>query len=428
MNFSVKVICCEIASRSEDNDIQFRRLPESIPVLQLKENDSLPSFSSGDVIVDAIFGSGLNRPVDGYWGQVVQAMNHSQYIYAIDIPSGVFSFPKATKDAIAAKKTFSFQAIKLSFLFPEFEKQVGDWTVQSIGLLPKFLNEVMTPYHYQEAIDLSPLLHKRSKFSHKGHFGHALLIAGSRGMVGAAVLSSLAALRSGLGLLSIHAPTTAYDILQINVPEAMVSIDSNENLVSSLPDSLKKFQALGIGPGLGTATATRDLLHSCLTDWFGPLVLDADALNIIAQNPKLLQHLPSDTILTPHPGEFDRLFGPHDTHYQRMETLQQQARSIQCTIVLKGAYTIIASPKGDMYFNSSGNPALATGGTGDVLTGIILSLLAQGYPPLTAARLGVFIHGSAADLALNNSSHEAIIARDVIDHLGSAFQQLKLTE
>lgn len=426
MNYSVKVICCEIAPRSEDNHFQFQQMPESIPLHHLEEQAPLPSFTAEDVVVDAIFGSGLNRPVEGYWGQVVQAVNHSRRIYAIDMPSGVFSFPKPIKEAITAKKTLSFQTIKQSFLFPEFEEQVGDWTVQSIGLLPTFLDEVKTPYYYQEAKDLRPLLIKRSKFSHKGHFGHALLIAGSRGMVGAAVLSALAAVRSGLGLLSIHTPSTACDILQIQVPEAMVSIDINEKVVSSLPDSLQKYQALGIGPGVGTAKETLDLLKTCLARWSGALVLDADALNLIAQNPKLLDQLPVDTVLTPHPGEFDRLFGTHDTHFHRLKALRKQARSLSCTIVLKGAYTMIASPTGDIYFNSSGNPALATGGTGDVLTGIILSLLTQGYQPLNAARLGVFLHGSAADLALRDSSHEAVIARDVIEYLGPAFRQLKL--
>jgi len=424
MKFTVNVICCEIASRSEDNDHQFQKLPKDLPVLHLRENDPLPDVTPDEIIVDAIFGSGLNRPVSGYWGELIHALNSCQNIYAIDIPSGIFSEPRAIEAAIKAKKTLTFQAPKLSFLFPEFGAYIGDWTAQSIGLHPDYAAKTKAPHTLLESATLNALLQERNRFSHKGNFGRGLLLAGSRGMYGASILSARAALRSGLGLLTVQTTEEGLPILQSQVPEALVRVDPSPTHLSQLPKKHDNFDGIAIGPGLGQTMETHFLVKDTLNKAGASLIIDADALNILANHPDLWPALPSGSILTPHPGEFDRLFGNHRSQYERVKTAITQAKKWNCILILKGAYTHIVGPDGHSYFNSTGNPGLASGGSGDVLTGILLGLRAQGYSPLHTALIGVFIHGLAADLALQKSAYESLIASDIIAHLGQAFRQL----
>jgi NAD(P)H-hydrate epimerase len=267
------------------------------------------------------------------------------------------------------------------------------------------------------------LLKPRLKFSHKGTYGHALLLVGSYGKMGAATLASRACLRSGVGLLTVHCPRVGYHVLQISVPEAMTLPDAEERYLTELPD-LGSYQAIGAGPGLGQAPATRQLIRSLLKAADAPLVLDADALNLIAAE-DLLAKVPPQAILTPHPKEFERLAGKADDDYHRLEQLRRLCRKHQCYIVLKGGHTCIGTPGGTLYFNCTGNPGMATGGTGDVLTGIITALVAQQYPPLEACLLGVYIHGLAGDLARDEKGEIALIASDLVEKLGAAFQQLQ---
>lgn len=424
MNFDVEVICCEIAPRSEDNEHQFQQLPENLPVLHLRESDPLPDIQKEDTIVDALFGSGLNRPVTGYWGKLIHALNASQNIYAIDIPSGIFSEPREIEAAIKAKKTLTFQAPKLSFLFPEFGKYIGDWDALSIGLHPDYAELTAAKYSLLTSQTMSHLLKDRDRFSHKGDFGRGLLLAGSRGMYGASILSARAALRSGLGLLTIQTTEEGLPILQSQVPEALVRLDPSPTHLSQLPPNHNHFDALAIGPGLSQTMDTHFLLKNTLKKSSTPLIIDADALNILASNPDLWSTLPTDAILTPHPGEFDRLFGSHVSLYQRVQTAIKEAQKRNCILILKGAYTHIVGPDGHSYFNSTGNPGLASGGSGDVLTGILLGLRTQGYNALDTALVGVYLHGLAADIALQKGAQESLLASDVIAHLGQAFRQL----
>jgi NAD(P)H-hydrate epimerase len=271
---------------------------------------------------------------------------------------------------------------------------------------------------------LSGILKKRSKFSHKGTFGHALLIAGSYGKMGAAILSSRACLRSGVGLLTTHLPKSGVEIIQTSVPECMVSADDSETVCSKLLD-LYPFSAIGIGPGLGTKTETRQALLTLINSQKLQLVIDADALNLLAENQELIKNLPPNTILTPHPKEFERLAGASENSFQRLQKQIQFSAKYSVIIVGKGAYTCITFPDGRVFFNSTGNPGMATAGSGDVLTGIILGLLAQHYSPEESALLGVFLHGLAGDFAAEQFGQHAMIAGDIIDQLGNAFSLLE---
>jgi len=286
------------------------------------------------------------------------------------------------------------------------------------------INQKETEFNYfsVEDSDISAIIPERKKFSHKGNFGHAMLIAGSRGKTGAAVLAAKACLRSGVGLLTVHIPACGEIIFQTSVPEAMVDIDNENDYITDL-GILSKYNAIGIGPGIGCNEKTSEVLFQLFENSNKHLVLDADAINLLAQNEYLISALPADSILTPHAGEFDRLAGISENAYERLEKACQWAVKYKCYIVLKGAYTAICTPDKKCYFNSTGNPGMATAGSGDVLTGIILSLLAQSYSPLNASLTGVFLHGLAGDIAASEKSQESLIASDIIDNLGQAFKK-----
>jgi NAD(P)H-hydrate epimerase len=262
---------------------------------------------------------------------------------------------------------------------------------------------------------------QRNNFSHKGNFGHALMIAGSYGKIGAAVLSAKACLRSGIGLLSCHIPECGYEILQTTVPEAMLFTDTNSTIISKIDDDISKYNSIGIGPGIGTTVETRKMLKETLKKYKKPLLLDADALNCMALEKKK-PSLPPGSVLTPHPKEFERLFGKTKNEYERNARAMLNAKLLKCIIVVKGHHTYIATPSGQGYYNSTGNAGMATAGSGDVLSGIITALLAQGYLPEQAAILGVYLHGLAGDFAVEKFSQEAMLAGDIIEHLGEAFK------
>ncbi len=273
---------------------------------------------------------------------------------------------------------------------------------------------------------LRPLCRERALFSHKGDYGHALLVSGSLGMMGAARLAASACLRGGAGLLTVHVPKCGYAVLQSTVAEAMVECDVEENHVSSLEiKTLEKYTAIGIGPGLGKSEGAKRTLKQLLQFYRRPILCDADALNLLAEDPTCLEFLPSMSVLTPHPGELERLIGPSADAFDRLEKTRCFASVHSCICLIKGAFTAVVCPSGKVYFNTSGNPGMATGGSGDVLAGLILSLMAQGYAPADAACLGVFLHGLAGDMALDVQSEESLLAGDIVCHLGSAFKSLK---
>ena len=305
---------------------------------------------------------------------------------------------------------------KMAFLYPENEPYVGKWEVLDIKIHPDFIENVETANFFTTADVVKPLLHKRGKHSHKGTYGHALLIAGSIGKTGAALLASESCMRSGVGLLTTHLPKSAMLPLQIYLPEAMISPDKSDNCFSHVPD-LQSYNAVGVGPGLGKENETVNALKQLIQKVRVPLVLDADALNIISDNKTWLSFLPENTIVTPHPKEFERLFGKTDNSAQRIELQREMSKQYNIIIVLKGANTSITFPNGSCFFNSTGNPGMATAGSGDVLTGIILSLLAQRYTPEEAAIIGVFMHGRAGDKAAEKHGMEVMIAGDIIKNL-----------
>jgi ADP-dependent NAD(P)H-hydrate dehydratase / NAD(P)H-hydrate epimerase len=392
-----------------------------IRFIQMEVN--FPPLGKTDVIIDALFGSGLNRPLEGVTASLVEYINLSgNEVIAIDIPSGLFTEKNSGKNTVVhATHTLSFQCHKLAFLLPENESFLGDIHILNIGLHPNYLLHAKCNYYFTDQGDIQQLLIHRNKFANKGDFGHALIVAGSYGKMGAAVLASRSCLRSGAGLLTVHIPKCGYEIMQISSIESMIITDDNENVNANITEDISKYAVIGIGPGIGTDYVTGSMIETIFSQYSKPVVVDADALNLLSGNQKLLSLLPVGSILTPHPKEFERLFGKSANDFDQVHLALQKAQQHHCVIVLKGHYTLIASPEGKGYFNSTGNAGMAKAGTGDTLTGIITGLLAQGYSPLNAARLGVYIHGLAGDFAKANFSEQSMLASDIIENLGRAF-------
>lgn len=424
LGYEVQVFLCEAETYSSDNLDNQKRLPQEIAFRQMGHGVIPEKIAPHSVLIDALFGSGLSRPLEGYWADLVRGLNQYAQIVSVDIPSGLFAKPQAVEVAIQADQTISFQIPKWSFLFEEFESFVGEWFVVDIGLHSSFPGLKEMADRILDAELARCMLKKRSKFGHKGTYGHALLIAGSLGKLGAAILSSRASLRSGVGLLSVQIPHCGYGILQTAIPEAMVRPDRNEYYISELPEDFDNFSAVGIGPGLDQRSKTVEMLEELLMRTHVPLVIDADGLNILAGKPGLMSHLPQHTILTPHPGEFDRLFGRHDTSYERLETAREKATELGVVLILKGAYTAIISKEGQVSINTTGNSGMATAGSGDVLTGMVLSLLAQGYSAFEAAQVAVFWHGLAGDCSARKQAPISLIASDIVRCLGFAYAEL----
>ena len=387
-----------------------------------------PVLTDRDVVIDGLFGSGLNRPLTGGFAAMVKYINQSDAtIVSIDIPSGLFGENNQTNDPdsiVRASLTLTFGFPTLAFFFPENAQYVGEWKVLDIGIHPDIVDNTSTPYMMVTEDDISEVFQPRDKFSHKGTFGHALLIAGSKGKMGAALLAARSCLRSGTGLLTVHIPQRGEVIMQAAFPEAMISFDPHADYFTTVPE-ISIYSAIGVGPGLGQHLESAAALERLLQTTDKPVVLDADALNLIASNKDLLNRIPPRSILTPHPKEFDRIAGESNSMFERLKKAQSFAIEHKLCVVLKGTYTATCTASGNVYFNSCGNPGMATAGSGDVLTGIILGLLAQGAEPETAAVSGVFLHGTAGDLAAVYRSEESMIAGDITDMLGKAFKQIK---
>lgn len=388
-----------------------------------------PVVNSDDCVIDGLFGAGLKEPLTGGFASLVRYINESgAFVISIDIPSGLFGEwnPEASEDRIVkARLTLSFQMPKLAFFFAENAKFTGETKILDIRLHPRAIAETETCYYLTTAEDIARnIRHSRPKFSNKRYYGHLLLAAGQYAMMGAAVLSAKAALHSGVGLVSVHSPRCANLILQTAVPEAIFSPDKGENHIEEIPVH-PRYSAIAIGPGMGCNETSVSALMHLVKEIRQPLVLDADALNCIAREQSLLRYLPSHTILTPHIHELERMFGPMTDDASRLKCITHVATKYDIIVILKGANTAIALPDGTIHFNSTGNPGMATAGSGDVLTGIIGSLLAQGYSPEDAAIIGVYLHGVAGDIAARESGEEYITASDIINHLGLAFKQIK---
>ncbi|MEP7259069.1 MAG: NAD(P)H-hydrate dehydratase [Flavitalea sp.] len=410
---------------TEDFQTNLARLHETqVDIRFISSEQTIPFIPAGELIIDALLGSGLNRPLDGLTAMLVNHINQSgNEIISIDIPSGLSAEHSSKGNTfIAAAHTLSFQCFKPAFLFAENELSIGELHVLDIGLHKDFEAGIKPGYLFADHQKVSEWLRPRRKFANKGNFGHALLIAGSYGKIGAAVLSARACIRSGSGLLSVHIPGCGYNILQGAVPEAMVIEDEEEMINSSIDKTdLTIYKAVGIGPGIGQDKKTAKMLINLFNSYPHPMVIDADALNIIAAKKEWLKSVPQNSIFTPHPKEFDRLFGESKNDADRLAMAAKKAEEHNIIIILKGHYTFIAAPGGEKYFNTTGNAGMAKGGSGDALTGMVTAMLAQGYAPLEAAVLAVFLHGLAGDLSSAIHSMEAMTASDLIDSIGKAF-------
>lgn len=429
--YSVEIHYVHFADReSADWEINRTRLKQYKKCLfyTMEEAGQFPVLYPDDIIIDAIFGTGLTRPPEGISAEVIRLINESNsMVIAVDIPSGLFCEDNSANNSdsiIRADFTLSFEFPKLSFMFSENNIYTGEVRILPIGLHPQAIRTTGTPYQFVEAVDILPFLKRRNKFDHKGLYGHGLLVAGSRGKAGAAVLGAEAALRTGIGLLTCHVPDACCNVLQTDIPEAMVVCDENETIVTSVGD-LDKYTALGTGPGLGVHADTERAVFNILKSCRIPMVVDADAINILSTNKEWLPLLQPGTILTPHPGEFERLAGKTENSFRRLELQKEFSHRNIVNIVLKGSNTSISTHDGMVFFNSTGNPGMATAGSGDVLTGIILSLLAQGYRPVDAAIAGTYIHGLAGDIAAEENGMEALVASDIIRNIGKAYMKIR---
>ncbi len=377
------------------------------------------------VIIDAILGTGLSRPAEGWIGKFISHINNMpNRKIAIDLPSGMpaDTIPDAEAPVLAAQDTLSFQFYKRTFLHPETAPFAGNIHIIDIGLDKTFIQATHTQYKINSFDQLHSIYKPRLPFAHKGTYGHALLIGGSFGKIGAISLSTKAALRAGAGLATALVPKCGYEIVQSVVPEAMCMV-SGTNEIESITD-WEKYSAIGVGPGMGTNESSARALINFIDQCKQPLVIDADALNIMAGRHELLAKLPKDSIITPHPKEFSRLFGENTNSMIQVDNARIQAMRYNINIVLKGHHTAIINSEGECWYNMTGNPGMATGGAGDVLTGFITGLLAQGYSSAEAAMMGVYLHGMAGDIGAEEISEEALIAGDIIEYLGKAFIKL----
>lgn len=397
--------------------------PDAIQVLS--EGEFISGIPDNILIIDAIFGSGLNRALEGWTAQFIREINELEHeVISIDLPSGLPSDMIPGTDAIVMKAahTLCFQTYKRSLLHPETSKYAGEVHILDIGLSKKFATETHSQYHTTDFETIRNIYKPRNDFGHKGTFGKALLIGGSYGKIGAITLSTNAALRTGAGLVFSLAPACGNLILQSNAPEAMF-INGGEDFMENIVTDIE-MSAIGIGPGLGQEPATEKAFLNFIETNDKPLVIDADALNLLSKNDDYIYKLRPETILTPHPKEFERLFGSSADSMYQIEIGRAKAMKHNVFIVLKGHHTAVLTPSGECWYNTTGNAGMATGGSGDVLTGIITSLLAQGYSSEEAAIMGVYLHGLAGDLAAKELSKEAMIAGDIIHYLGKAFLKL----
>lgn len=411
-------------SLSEDCSINKTKMDQIQSVCILESIGEI-SLNKDDIIIDAIFGSGINKEISGIYKTVIEFLNQQNNTkVAIDIPSGLHGNEYFDSTRFKADYTLCFEIPKLSLLIPENGKYVGEWITKSIQLHPQYLKDAITHYHYVDEYFIKKAIYKKKGlFDHKGNNGHALIIGGSKGKIGAPILSTKACLKAGAGLVSAFIPSFGHNALINHCPEAMSHLDTEDYIHNFYLDP-NQFSAIGIGPGLDQRPETKNEFVEILKNYENGLVIDADAINLLAEDPVLIRFLPKNSILTPHPGEFKRLVGNWKNDYDRLELQKEYSKKWKCYIILKGRHTSISTPEGHVFFNSAGNPGMATAGSGDTLTGIITALLAQGYNSLEASILGTYIHGKAGDMALKTESYESLTASDIINNLGKAFKSL----
>ncbi len=414
---------------SHDCDEERKKLItiDGIDFTEVTREFTPPYLGENDVVIDGLFGSGLTEGLQGGFVMLARYINDSgAYVISIDIPSGMkgeWNVDMARRDMVHADLTLTFQLPRLSFFFEENSEVIGEWKLLDIDLDQEKIKSIPTDFMLVEARSVRPLLRERRPFTGKRDYGSALIFAGSIGMMGAAVMCSRSCLRSGAGLATVHSAYCGMQILQTAVPEAMFEPDRNEHVISDMSVH-HTHQAVAVGPGIGTHEVTINALEALLKSCDHPLLLDADALNCISMRPSLLTMLPRNTVITPHIGEFDRLFGEHKTSEERLHKAREIARYYNIIVVLKGHYTMTIRPTGKVYFNSTGNPGMATAGAGDVLTGVIAAFMAQGYRPEHAATIGVYVHGLAGDIAAREYGEVGMTSSDIANNIGRAVQMI----
>lgn len=409
---------------SPDFETNLKRLQPITDDIFFPENEKAFPPLKDVIVIDALFGTGLNKTPSGLYSSLIRHINrNANEIISIDIPSGLFADQSSKYNkVIKANFTLTFQNQKLAFLMAENAPFIGRVVALDIRLSGEFREKENSVFELIDKEMIRNIYRPRPPFSNKGTYGYACLLSGSFGMMGASVLSASACLRTGVGKLTCMVPEVGYSIVQSSVPEAMCTVSGN-HFLKKVSD-LDIYDVIGVGPGIGKKNSHQKLLKKLFKKFRKPLVIDADALNVISQNKKLRKFIPPHSILTPHPKEFERLFGKSNSDFNLIETALAKAKSLNVYIVLKGHHTFVATPEGKGYFNATGNAGMATAGSGDVLTGIVTSLLAQKYSPLHACIFGVYIHGLSGDIAAKEISKEAMIAGDIVNYLGQAFNKL----
>ena len=392
---------------------------------EIRDRAEIPLLTPDHLVIDGLFGSGLRDPLSGGFTMLVRNISESgATVVSIDVPSGMFGDWNAriiSRNVVHADLTLAIQFPRLAFFLADNAPLTGEWKVLDIGLSRKAIEETQTKFHYVEREDVRAVLKPRPPFSSKADYGQAILFAGCYGMMGAAVMAAKGALRSGVGKLTVHAPRFGFAVMQSQVPEALYSPDKDDIVISDMTPRFT-YNAVGVGPGIGSNDATRGAFETLVKTMKRPMVIDADGLNMIARNQQLLDHLPPGSILTPHAGEFDRMFGAQSSAEARLLKAIEVSRKYKCIIVLKGHYTATVRPNGKVFFNSTGTPAMSTAGSGDVLTGIITSLLAQGYKPEVASVVGVYIHGLAGEIAAETHGEYGVTGLDIAEATGRAIK------
>jgi len=424
--YNVKVFVINPQShRSQDFEINYQRFLPIFKIQSIKEASDIQVIPEEVIVIDGLFGSGLSRKVEGLYAQAIKSINQSKCTtIAIDIPSGLFADQLTNSSTVVkANYTIAFQVPKLAFVMQDSGLYVGNWQIVDIGLSQSFIDNCDANYFVLTKEDIKSIMSPREKYGHKGTYGRALLVAGSYGKMGAAILAGRAAMRSGLGLLTIHSPTCGVNILQTSVPEAMVSVDPTEFYFGQVPDT-SNYTGIGIGPGLDQKEKSEKAIEELLGQLSQPIVIDADAINIIANHRELISLIPEGSIFTPHHKEFERLVGKWENDFERLELQKEFSKRHEVIVVFKGPHTAISTAEGQVFFNNTGNPGMATAGSGDVLTGLTTGFLAQGFEPLEATQLGVYLHGFAGDIAAKDKGEFSMIASDIIDGISEAIQSL----
>jgi NAD(P)H-hydrate epimerase len=394
---------------------------------EVKDRFSMPKITTNHLVIDGLFGSGLREELQGGFKSLVQYINdENATVVSIDLPSGMFGDwnPQiVNRNTIHATLTLAIQFPRISFFIPDNAELIGEWKIIDIGLSEKAIATSPANFCLVEQRDVHRRLRHRKEFASKADFGSGILYAGSYGMMGAAILAARGALRAGVGKLTVNSPKCGYQIMQSSVPEALFRHNRGEiNIIDIHPE--RDFSAIAVGPGIGTNELTVKAVEDFLASINQPVILDADALNCIAIKPSILNTIPVLSILTPHAGEFDRLFGPQPSAEARLRKAIEMAKYYNILIILKGRYTAIVRPDGKVYFNSSGCPAMATAGSGDVLTGVLLSMLAQGYPAELASLIAVYVHGLAGEMAAAEQGEYGVTAGDIASYIGKAISEI----